>query len=183
MRVWDGELETTTVLSDLHPPCRASAARHSAGACTSRGFTEGGQTVKFLFDAPPRKPLLWCCLLTGASRDLYPTGFDSPEFSSHIPYAAAETLAFQEAQIEIWQSFHSQKLCLLFLPLHLTPLLPPFILPLHIFRYNQGPLQMFLLLLPFSRLKETRYKCFCCTQVEIEERSSIFRFGIHMLRF
>lgn len=131
----------------------------------------------------PASRFYGCCLLAGASRDLYPTGFDLPEFSSHIPYAAAETLAFQEAQIEIWQSFHSQKLCLLFLPLHLTPLLPPFILPLHIFRYNQGPLQMFLLLLPFSRLKETRYKCFCCTQVEIEERSSIFRFGIHMLRF
>lgn len=56
--------------------------------CGSRGFIGGGQTFKFLFDAPPRKPLLWHCLLVGASRDLYPEGFDSPKLQSHIPYAA-----------------------------------------------------------------------------------------------
>lgn len=33
--------------------------------------------------------------------------FDLPELSSHIPYATAETLVFQDAQIEIWQSFTS----------------------------------------------------------------------------
>lgn len=49
-------------------------AVHSAGsdACRSSVFIGGGQTFKFFFDAPPRKPLLWACLLARASRDLYP---------------------------------------------------------------------------------------------------------------
>lgn len=54
--------------------CPARLAVHSAGtdACRSSGFIGGGQTFKFFFDAPPRKPLLWACLLARASRDLYP---------------------------------------------------------------------------------------------------------------
>lgn len=84
--------------------------------------------------------------------------FDLPELSSHIPYAAAETRGFQDAQIEIWQSFHSH----IFFPvspsssLHSPPSFysftspplppPPLLLLLHIFRYNYGgSLQMFLL--------------------------------------
>lgn len=162
-----------------------SAAMHSAWAddCWSRGFSKGGQAFKFMFDAPPRKPLLWVLFTSWGFQRSLSNGLWFARVLIPHPICSSRDMGFQELQIEIWQSFHSQKLCLLFLPLHLTPLLPPFILPLHIFRYNQGPLQMFLLLLPFSRLKETRYKCFCCTQVEIEERSSIFRFGIHMLRF
>lgn len=52
----------------------ARLAMRSAGtdACRSSGFIGGGQTFKFFFDAPPRKPLLWACLLAWASRDLYP---------------------------------------------------------------------------------------------------------------
>lgn len=114
-------------------------------------FIDRGQTFKFLFHAPPHKPLLWCCLLAAASRDFYPTCFDSPELPSHIPCAAAQTQAFQEAQIEIWQSLHSQNL---FSPLpppplsHHTPLSPPpppFVFPPHINRYNQDSVQMFFL--------------------------------------
>lgn len=53
-------------------PTRLAICSAGTDACRSSGFIGGGQMFKFFFDAPPRKPLLWACLLAWASRDLYP---------------------------------------------------------------------------------------------------------------
>lgn len=53
-------------------PARLAMRSAGSDACRSSGFIGGGQMFKFFFDAPPRKPLLWACLLAWASRDLYP---------------------------------------------------------------------------------------------------------------
>lgn len=54
------------------PPAPLAANGAASDACRSSGFIGGGQTFKFFFDAPPREPLLWACLLARAPRDLYP---------------------------------------------------------------------------------------------------------------
>lgn len=105
----------------------------SAGtdACRSFGFIGGGQTFKFFFDAPPRKPLLWGCLLAWASRDLYPVRLWFARALIPHPICSGRDTAFQDAQIEIWQSFHSQNIFCVspptfsVHPLHFIPIHPP----------------------------------------------------------
>lgn len=131
-------------------------AVHSAGsdACRSSVFIGGGQTFKFFFDAPPRKPLLWACLLARASRDLYPAClWFARALIPHPICSGRDTGLLRCTNRNL--AVISQSEFFFFYPLTLIPPLPfilflytplPHYSPiLHIFRYNYGgSLQMFL---------------------------------------
>lgn len=104
------------------------AAVHSAGidACRSPVFIGGGQTFKFLFDAPPRKPLLWACLLDGASRDLYPVRLWFAR--AHIPHpicSGRDTGLSRRTNRNLALISQSETFPSFFSPLSLSLSLPP----------------------------------------------------------
>ena len=125
-------------------------------ACRSSGFIGGGQTFKFSFDAPPRKPLLWACLLARASRDLYPVRLWFARALIPHPICSGRDTGLSRRKNRnlavISQSEHFFGVCppppppSLFTPFILFLYTP--LLSLHIFRYNYGgslSLQMCLL--------------------------------------
>lgn len=138
--------------------CPARLPIHSAGtdACRSSGFIGDGQTFKFFFDAPPRKPLLWACLLAWASRDLYPVclWFARALIPHPMQRQRHRPFKMQNWNLEVISQLEPPP------PPPVHPFIlflysPPPRLFLHIFRYNYGgSLQMFLLFFPSSRFEE-----------------------------
>lgn len=119
-------------------PVRLAVRSAGTDACRSSGFIGGGQTFKFFFDAPPRKPLLWACLLAWASRDLYPVRlWFARALIPHPICSGRDTGLSRRTNRNLAVISQSE----FFLSLSPIPLLF-----LHIFRYNYGgSLQMFLL--------------------------------------
>lgn len=131
--------------------CLARPAMRSSGtdACRSSGFIGGGQTFKFFFDAPPRKPLLWACLLAWASRDLYPVRLWFARALIPHPICSGRDTGLSRCTNRNLAVISQSENFFLSLPSLFTPfilfLYTP-LLVLHIFRYNYGgSLQMFLL--------------------------------------
>lgn len=166
--------DTRMRLQTTGSPMRLAMRSAGTDACRSSGFIGGGQTFKFFFDAPPRKPLLWACLLAWASRDLYPVCLWFARALIPHPICSGRDTGLSRRTNRnlavISQSEHFFFVSPLsahplhFNPLyHPTPLLPPSLpLFLHIFRYNYGgSLQMFLLF-PLPDLRRW-VEMWCCS--------------------
>lgn len=124
-------------------PRAPSCAALEATPCRSSGFIGGGQTFKFFFDAPPRKPLLWACLLAWASRDLYPVRLWFARALIPHPICCGRDTGLSRrtnrnlAVISQSDFFFLSLFPLLSAnPLHFIPLYHPPSPFLHIFRYN-----------------------------------------------
>lgn len=176
--------DTMINVSTTGSPMRLAV--HSAGsdACRSSVFIGGGQTFKFFFDAPPRKPLLWACLLARASRDLYPARLWFARAPIPHPICSGRDTGLSRCTNRNLAVI-SQSEFFFYPPApHPSPSFYSFIPPypryspiLHIFRYNYGgSLQMFPFFFATIHILGRGVKMWLCTNKERNRQIFFFFF-------